>query len=408
MTILFLTDNFPPEFNAPATRTFEHCREWVRAGHKVVVITCFPNFPMGKVYEGYKNKLYSKEEMEGINVIRVWTFIAPNKGMVKRSLDFLSFAFSSFIAGLFVKCDVIIATSPQFFTALSGFFLSLFKRRKWIMEVRDLWPESIQAVDAIKTGVVLRWLEKLELFLYRKASRLIVVTDSFKENIASRGISSDKIVVIKNGVDTSRFQPRNKNQDILQRLNLQHDFVVGYIGTHGLAHGLDFIVRTAKKIQDREIRFLFIGDGAEKNNLIRRTKELGLQNFIFLDPVPKNQVPDYISVLDVALVPLRKSSTFENVIPSKIFETAAMNKPIFLGLRGETQKIIELYQAGICFEPEDEADFLNKLAVLKHNITTEEVDYAAGCRNLARDYDRRNLAKDMLNVITSLAPVSAK
>lgn len=407
MTILFLTDNFPPEFNAPASRTFEHCREWVKAGHKVTVITCFPNFPMGKVYEGYKNKLYSKETMDGINVIRVWTFIAPNKGAVKRSLDFLSFAFSSFIAGLFVKCDVIIATSPQFFTALSGFFLSFFKRRKWIMEVRDLWPESIQAVDAIKTSSIIRALEKLELFLYRQADRLIVVTDSFKENISSRGISADKIVVIKNGVETSRFQPRGKNQDILRQLNLQHDFVIGYIGTHGLAHGLDFIVKTARKITDNDIRFLFIGDGAEKNNLIKRTRELGLENFIFLDPVPKNQVPDYLSVLDVALVPLRKSSTFENVIPSKIFETAAMNKPIFLGLKGETQKIITQYHAGVCFEPEDETDFLEKLSVLRRNITTGEVDYAAGCRNLARDYDRKKLAGDMLKAIIEVAPARA-
>jgi glycosyltransferase involved in cell wall biosynthesis len=408
MTILFLTDNFPPEFNAPATRTFEHCREWVAAGHKVIVITCFPNFPMGKVYEGYKNKLYSKEEVEGINVIRVWTFIAPNKGMIKRSLDFLSFAFSSFVVGLFIKCDVIVATSPQFFTALSGYFLSLFKRKKWIMEVRDLWPESIQAVDAIQTSFVIRCLEKLELFLYRKASRLIVVTDSFKENIVSRGILPAKILVIKNGVDTSRFQPRNKNQEILRQLNLQRGFIIGYIGTHGLAHGLDFIVRSAKKIQDSDIHFLFIGDGAEKNNLIRRTKELGLENFTFLPPVPKNQVPDYLSVLDVALVPLRKSSTFENVIPSKIFETAAMNKPIFLGLRGETQKIIELYHAGICFEPEDETDFLEKLSVLKHNITTGQVNYTEGCRSLARDYDRRKLAHDMLNIIINLAPAGAK
>lgn len=399
MTILFLTDNFPPEFNAPATRTFEHCKEWVKNGNKVIVITGFPNFPMGKVYEGYRNSLYKKETIEGINIVRVWTFIAPNKGKVKRSLDFLSFAFSSFVAGLFIKCDIIIATSPQFFTALSGFALSVFKRKPWIMEVRDLWPESIQAVDAIKTSFIIRWLEKLEIFLYRKATRLLVVTDSFKENIISRGIPAEKINVVKNGVDISRFTRRKKNVTILHNLNLHDRFIIGYIGTHGLSHGLDFIVRSAAKIQDTKIIFLFIGDGAEKQMLIKRSRELRLQNVMFIDPVPKHEVPEYLSIIDVALVPLRKSTTFESVIPSKIFECAAMGKPIFLGLKGETQKIIDHYAAGICFEPEDETDFLNKLSTLKNNIELQMVDYAKGCTDLAHDFDRKKLAKDMEHVL---------
>ena len=138
MRILFLTDNFPPEVNAPATRTYEHCVKWIELGHKVTVITCFPNFPKGKVFEGYTNKLYQKENIDGITVIRVWSYIAENNGFVKRIIDYISFALTSFLFGLFVKTDLMIATSPQFFTAISGKMLSVFKQRPWVMEVRDL------------------------------------------------------------------------------------------------------------------------------------------------------------------------------------------------------------------------------------------------------------------------------
>ena len=162
--ILFITDNFPPEFNAPATRVYEHAKEWVKEGACVTVVTCFPNFPQGKVFKGYKNKLYQIETIDGIKVIRVWSYITANRGTIKRTLDFLSFAFSSFIAGLFVKTDIIIATSPQFFTTWSAYLLSKLKRKPWVFELRDLWPESIKAVGAIKSDRLLEFLEKWKFF----------------------------------------------------------------------------------------------------------------------------------------------------------------------------------------------------------------------------------------------------
>lgn len=166
MRILFLTDNFPPEVNAPASRTFEHCREWVKAGHQVTVITCNPNFPQGKLFAGHRNRLLpQRDTIEGVEIVRVWSYITANEGFLKRILDYLSFAFTSFLAGLRHRPDVIVATSPQFFTTLSGAALSMVKNRPWIFEVRDLWPESIAAVGAMKSGRALRWLEKLELAL---------------------------------------------------------------------------------------------------------------------------------------------------------------------------------------------------------------------------------------------------
>ena len=196
MHILFLSDNFPPEVNAPATRTFEHCTEWVKLGAKVTVVTCFPNFPKGKIYDGYKNKIWQKDETSGMRVIRVWTFIYPNEGFVGRILDYLSFMITSFVCGLFVrKVDLVIGTSPQFFTACSAYFISLFKRVPWVFEVRDLWPESIKAVGAIGSVNILRLLEKLELYLYNKADLIILVTNSFKQKLKNRGVKPEKLHV---------------------------------------------------------------------------------------------------------------------------------------------------------------------------------------------------------------------
>lgn len=308
MKILFISDNFPPESNAPATRTYEHCVEWVKNGAEVTVITCAPNFPIGKVFDGYKNKLWQEEKMDGIRVIRVWSYISSNKGFTKRILDYISFGISGFFASLFIKTDIIIATSPQFFTAVGGYLSSIFKRKKWIMEVRDLWPESIRAVNAMKESWLLDRLESLELFLYRKAAKVIVVTDAFKSNLISRGIPEKKIKVVKNGVNLDKYKVIPKNGILYKKLKLEDKFVIGYLGTHGLAHKLDFILKSATKI-NHNFHFLFIGDGAEKKNLLKLKETLNLANVTMVPSIPKKEVNDYISITDVALVPLKKSDT---------------------------------------------------------------------------------------------------
>ena len=175
MKILFLTDNFPPEVNAPATRTYEHCMEWVSLGAEVTVITCFPNFPQGKIYDGYRNYWKRTEWINGIKVVRVWSYISANEGLIKRTLDYISFSASSFFAGLSEKGDVIIATSPQFFTALSGRALSFWKRKPWIMEVRDLWPESIKTVGAMKDNLFIRYFEWQEKRCYKSARKMYCI-----------------------------------------------------------------------------------------------------------------------------------------------------------------------------------------------------------------------------------------
>lgn len=400
MKILFLTDNFPPEVNAPASRTYDHCRRWVENGDEVTVITCAPNFPQGKVYDGYRNRLWQQEQVDGIRVIRVWSYIVANKGFVKRTLDFISFSVTSFLAGLFVKADVIIATSPQFFTALGGRTLAFWKRKPWIMEVRDLWPESIKTVGAMNDSPFIRYFEWQEKRCYRSARHIVVVTDSFKRKLAERGIPADKISVVKNGVDRSLFSPAPaKDAELLEKLGLQGKTVIGYIGTHGMAHKLDFILHCAAGLQKSapQMHFLFLGNGAEKEYLRKLKDELGLNNVTMLDSVPKAEVRRYISLLDVCLINLRKSELFTTVIPSKIFENAAMEVPILMGVEGEAREIVEGYGAGLCFEPENEADFVKKLAEICRPEFRESL--REGARRLAADFDRKNLADNMQTII---------
>lgn len=398
MKILFLTDNFPPESNAPATRTYEHCVEWVRAGAEVTVVTCTPNYPQGKVFPGYKNKLYQTEMIDGIKVVRVWSYITPNRGMVKRILDYVSFALSAIIASFYIKTDIIVATSPQLFTAMAGYVSSVFKRRPWIMEIRDLWPESIKAVEAMRDNKGLKVLDRLVLFLYRNADRLVVVTESFKERIHACGVDLDKIHVIKNGVHLHKFQYTGKDQALLNELSLQNKFVVAYIGTHGMAHKLDFIADCAKKVTNPDIHFIFLGEGAYKERLRKQVERLGVRNITLLDAVLKSEVNRYISISDVALVTLKKSDTFKKVIPSKIFENAAMQKPILLGVAGEAAQIVNFYKAGCCFEPENEEDFLTQLQLM-YKDKEAYTEYQKGCLELAYAFDRKVLADRMYRVI---------
>lgn len=403
MHILFLSDNFPPEVNAPASRTFEHCREWVKAGHQVTVITCAPNFPKGKVFAGYRNWVWQSEGMEGIRVIRVWSYITRNEGFTKRILDYLSFMVTAIFASLFVRgVDVIVGTSPQFFTACAAYATSILKRRPWVFELRDLWPESIQAVDAMKRERLLDLLERLELFLYRKASAVVSVTNAFKHSLVDRGIDPEKIFVVTNGVDVGRFTPMPKDRALLDELGLHNAFVAGYIGTHGMAHGLDTLLDAAKVLASSNLtanfRIIMLGDGARRRSLQERAKLEGLDNVLFIESVPKHEVTRYWSILDASIIHLKKSDLFKTVIPSKIFECMGMAIPILHGVEGESAEIIEKHDIGLTFQPENHLNLVERLVLLRDDRELRE-RFARNAAEVAYHYDRKTLAAKMLNII---------
>ncbi len=410
MRILFLTDNFPPEVNAPASRTFEHCREWVQAGHQVTVITGAPNFPKGKLFPGYRNRLWQRETMEGIQVVRVWTYITANAGFAKRTLDYLSFMVTGFLAGLFQRRpDVIVGTSPQFFTNCAAWLLSVFRRRPFVFELRDLWPESIKTVGAMQDSVALRLLERLELFLYRRAAVVVAVTESFRRNLVSRGIDPRKIAVVLNGVDLSRFQPLARDPELAERLGLAGKFVPGYIGTHGMAHALETILDAAARIktlpEGANVRFVLLGDGARKQALQEIAASRGLDNVLFLDTVPKADVPRYWSLLDVSIIHLRKADNFTQVIPSKLFECMGMGIPVLHGVAGESAEIVEREGVGLVFEPENAGALCEGLLRLMRDHALYE-RLKARCLAAAPHYDRTARAREMLAILERVAAMA--
>lgn len=405
MHILFLTENFPPECNAAAGRVYERACYWVRWGHRVTVIAGAPNFPDGKVYEGYRNRWYQVETLDGIRVVRVKTFVARNEGTLLRSIDFLSFMISSCIAGLIqARPEVIVATSPQFFTAVGGWLLSALRRVPFVFELGDLWPASIAAVGAIREGTILRLLEYLELFLYRRSALVVALTPSFKDNLVKRGIPEEKVTVVVNGVDLNRFSPRARHETLAQELGLLDRFVVGYLGTHGMAHALERVLDAAELLQDTPVvRFLFLGSGAMRESLLIEASRRSLNNVIFVPPQPKEDMPSYWSLCDVALVPLKKVPLFSTVIPSKLFEAMAMGVGILLAApEGEASRIVRETEAGIAIPPEEPHCLAAAVRDLEKDKSTLE-RLRRNSLSAASQFSRENQARTMIEALKRVA-----
>jgi glycosyltransferase involved in cell wall biosynthesis len=402
MRILFLSHYFPPEVNAPASRTYEHCRQWVRDGHEVTVVTCAPNHPRGMVYEGYRNKLFQREEIDGIQVVRVWTYVTANEGFLKRTLNYLSYMVVAVLVAPFLsRCDVVLSTSPQFFNGLAGYLVSCLKHVPWILEIRDLWPESIVAVGAITNRQVIRLLEGLELFAYRKADHLVVVTDAFKAHMLSRGISSNKVTVIKNGADFSLYKkPPHGHTNLLRELGLEGKFVASYFGTHGMAHHLETVLEAAHELREwKDIVFLLVGDGAERSRLVTMRDEKKLSNVVMLDQQPKEKMPELWSLSSVSLVLLKKSALFKTVLPSKIFESMAMVRPVILGVEGESAELVMSAGGGICIEPESSKDLAIQVLKLYRDPALRQELGSSGRRYVLEHFDRQVLARRFADVM---------
>ncbi len=404
MHILFLSHYFPPEVNAPASRTYEHCKQWVEDGHRVTVVTCAPNHPRGEVYEGYKNHLYSTEEIDGVKVVRLWTYVTANEGFLKRTINYVSYMIAVIMAVPFLeRIDVVISTSPQFFNGLAGYFVSRLKRVPWILEIRDLWPESILAVGAITNKTVIRGLERLEMFAYRKADRIVPVTDAFASYMVGKGIDPGKIEVIKNGVDLSFYEVRAKDAALLSELGIEGKFIVSYFGTHGMAHHLETILEAAELLRDRDdIVFLLVGDGAERKRIQQMRDDKNLDNVIMLGQQSKQKMPAMWAISDVSLVLLKKMDLFKTVIPSKIFESMAMKKPILIGVEGESRQIIEEARAGLAIEPENSRELADAVLKLAASPQLCEELGNSGREYATANFDRRILARRYSDLITTM------
>lgn len=407
MRILFLSHYFPPEGNAPASRVYEMAKRWVAAGHQVDVITCVPNVPTGVIYEGYKNRLRQTDFIDGINVTRVWTYIAANKGTARRTLNYLSFMVSALLAGLFIRRpDMVIATSPQFFCGWAGALLAKIRRLPFILEIRDIWPASIVAVGAMKENAAIRFLKFLERRMYKMADHIVTVGQCYSDDLMGKGIPPEKLSVIMNGVDPEVFQPQAPDAELRANLGLNGEFICSYIGTVGMASGLDVVLSAARLLEERnrrDVKFMIVGDGATLSDLRAQADRMGISNVLFAGLQPKRMIPKYLSISDACLIHLRKSDVFESVMPSKIFEAAGMAKPIIIGVRGFAEQFVLNAGAGIAIEPEDERELVDAALQLADNAAQSSALADAGYRYVMARHTREILADAYLKIIGNVA-----
>ena len=400
MKIVILTHYFPPEIGAPQARLSEMAAEWVKLGHSVTVLTCFPNHPTGIIPKQYRKKRFLIENIDGIKIIRTWVYATPNKGFFKKILGHLSFMMSSVIQGgkHIRNTDIIIASSPTFFSVISAWYLSKRYRIPYVFEVRDLWPEIFKDLGILKNKTILSILETIELFLYKQARNVVTVTESFTKSIINRGIDAKKVFTITNGVNLNQFYPKEKNNALIQDLKLDKKFIVLYIGAHGISQGLSSIVEAAHILRkETKIHFLFVGEGADKEKVIEKSNHLNLSNITFLPGQPKEKVKEFYSIMDIGLVPLRNIPLFKTFIPSKMFEMLAMKKPIVASVAGEAASILKKSKAALVCEPENASEIATHILDLSNNNTTYKALSENGVTFVKTYYNRKTLATTYLN-----------
>ena len=397
MRTLIVTHYFPPEIGAPQARLSELARYWAEAGDEVTVLTGMPNHPTGVVHDGYRGKLRLKEHTDGYRVIRTWLYATPNEGIAKKTLGHLSFMVTSILFGLRPTgpADVVVVSSPTFFSIFSAWVLAKAKRARLVVEIRDLWPAIFIELGVLTNRRLIWLLERLELAAYRAADAVVVVSEGFKDNLIRRGVPAAKITTIRNGADIDRFTPNAATPDPNTRRRLgatdQDDVLALYIGAHGISHGLIAVADAAAKVAGEHIHVAFVGEGAEKTKLADHIHDNNIDNATMLPGVPRDEVPPLLAAADICLVPLRDVPLFETFIPSKIFEYLAAGKAVIGAVRGESARILE--DAGaLVVEPEDPAALAHALRTLAADPTRRNAMGEQGRRYVEQHFDRRALA----------------
>ena len=410
MKILYVSQYFPPEMGAPAARAAELSRHWASDGHEVTVLTGFPNHPTGVVPLGYRNKmrrLVMRENVGGVRVIRSWLLPFANRKTHERILNYTSFCLSAACTGLFAsRPDVVIATSPQLLVGLSGWWLARNKRVRFIFEVRDLWPESLTAVGVgTEDSLLHRSLGKLAAFLYHRSDHVVVVSPAFEEHLVHRWrVPPAKISVIENGVETEIFSPGRATDELRRELGVEGKFVVCYVGTMGMAHGLETVVEAASELGKSapNIMFLLVGEGAEKERIMNLAHSREVTNLLFIGQQPRDKIPAYIAASDVALVLLRKSAVFKTVIPTKMLECMSCARPVILGVDGQARKMLNEAQAGIFVEPENAMALANTVLTLAANPGLCNLLGRNGRRYIVERFSRKRTAKAYISLLENL------
>ncbi len=402
MRILFVSHYFPPETNAPAVRVSGLVRLWARAGHEVHVLTGFPNHPTGIVHPEYRRALrrgFSRELTDGVHVHRTWIYPAANTGRIKRSLNYASFMASAVAVGSLrlPRPDVVLATSPQLLCAAAGALLARRFRAPLVMEVRDLWPESLVAVGASGGGSALvRGLERIARRLYVEARHIVTVTEPQRASVVEFGIAADAVSVIPNGIDDDFLAAAES----LPQPETNGHFIVTYVGTTGMAHHLETLLDAAARLRDEPAyRFRIVGEGARRAALEARAREMGLFNLEFTGERPRSEVPRWIAKSHVCVVLLRHTEVFRTVVPSKMLEMMAVGRPIVLGVRGEAQRQLEAAGAGVAITPENADELVVAIRALRADPGRRQAMGESGRAFVRREFLRPALAGRYLEVL---------
>jgi colanic acid biosynthesis glycosyl transferase WcaI len=408
--ILYLSQYFPPEMGAPAARAAELSRHWARMGHEVTVLTGFPNHPTGVVPLEWRSRFWQFRNVEvvgGVNVVRTWLWPLPNRKAHERIRNYASFCVSAAISGLDLgRPDVVIGSSPQLLVALSACWLAWWKRVPFVFEVRDLWPESLAAVGAAGEGSALhRALAAIAGFLYGRADRIVVVTSAFKDHlIRFWSVPEKKISIVENGVEADLFRPDQEAGAIRKSLRLEDRFLICYIGTMGMAHGLETLLDVAAQLRESfsQAMFLLIGEGAEKERIFQLALDRKLENVRFIDQQPREKIPAYISAADVCLVMLKKSELFKTVIPTKLIEYMACERPVIVAVDGEARRIAEDAEAGVFVEPENREALVEALLDLRDDLQRRQTMGRNGRKYITTHFSRERTARDYVAVLENV------
>ncbi len=403
MKILWVAQWFPPDLGALPARITEMSRVWIREGHEVTVVTAFPHHPLGVIPERYRGKLVVEESYEGIRVLRCWLWALPNRRMWQRTLCQISFAVSSVLLALWrpARPDVVIVSSPPFFVVPAGWVFSRLRRAPLVFEVRDLWPAVFVASGVLKKGLLYRLLSWMEMASYRAAKKIVVVTKSFRQDLIERGVPAEKVAVVVNGADPDLYAPRSAPA-MREKLAGGAEFLVTYVGTHGLLQGLEQVLDAAEAFrEDSRVAFAFVGEGARKDALIEETKRRGLSRVTFHKAVSKDEVPDVYAASDACVVCLRSLPIFRKFVPSKIFEVLASGRPLVAALEGEAAEIAR-EAAALTAEPGNGASIADALRRLLSDPSARRAMGEKGRRYVQEHYDRRTLALEYLAVLRTL------
>lgn len=389
MRILVVSQWFPPEPGGGPARFLEMARLWQERGHAVNVLAGLPNWPTGKIHDAYRGRLTVRESYQGIPVARLPVIPTRNEGALRRLVNHGSFTLSASVAPRRLpRSDVIVATTPPLFAPLAAVVRSRTRNIPYVLDVRDLWPDSIYTLSNMHSRWARRGLESVERLLYRRAAAVVVVTEGLAGFVRERG--ARRVETIFNGVDLEKFSPGPPDPSVRRSMSADGEMTFVYAGTLGLAHGLDTVLVAARQLASTRARFVFVGEGADRPRLERIAREMELDNVTFLPVQPRDRMPDIYRSADVCLVSLRPAPLFTAALPSKIFEIMGCGRPILAAVEGEAAELIARTGAGYVTTPGSAPSLVAAVRVCLEADDIDEKGRAA--RRAAAEFDRRSLA----------------